>query len=171
MNYLDFLLIIIVVISAIAGYNKGFIRQLASLAALVLGVFLAVKIGSIVYPFINKHFFSSVNVSKVVAFALIFIVVSIGIHLFGKFLEKTFEEVELGHLNKLTGMVFSVAKSVFIISILMVLVRFSVIHLNWPKQVDIEKSYFYKPCESVAPAIFPFFEINKESSNKSEYKN
>lgn len=170
MNYLDFLLIIIVVISAVAGYNKGFIRQLASLAALVLGVFVAVKIGGFVYPYINKHLISSINISKVVSFILIFLVVSIGIHLFGKFLEKTFDEVELGHLNKLTGMLFSVAKSVFIISILMVLLRFSVIHLKWPKEADIEKSYFYKPCESLAPSLFPFFEINKENSDKSTYK-
>ncbi len=56
---------------------------------------------------------------------------------------------------------------IFMISIFMVLLKFSIINLNWPKPDDIDKSYCYKPIESVAPAIFPYLKIDKENNEVS----
>jgi len=164
MNYLDLIIAAILIISAITGFNKGFIHQLASLTALILGIFLAVKFSKWVAPFILGHFTSSVNAAKISAFITIFVLVIIAVHLLGRLLEKSFEEVELGHLNKLAGSVFSVAKMVFILSALMILIKLSIIRFNWPKEQDIEKSYLYKPVESVAPFVFPF--LNFSDDNK-----
>jgi membrane protein required for colicin V production len=162
MNYLDFIIGALVIISAITGFRKGLIHQLASLAALILGIFLAVKFSKLVAPFIMDHFASSENIAKVSAFIAIFILVVIAVLLLGKFLHKTFEDVELGLLNKISGSIFSVVKTIFILSAIMVLLRLSIIHLNWPKTNDIEKSALYKPVEAMAPAIFPYLKMDEE---------
>jgi membrane protein required for colicin V production len=162
MNYLDFIIIALVIISAISGYKKGLIHQLASLAALILGIFLAVKFSKLVAPFILNHFTSSENIAKVSAFFAIFILVVIAVLLLGKFLHKTFEDVELGLINKISGSIFSIAKTIFILSAIMVLLRLSIIHLNWPNTNDIEKSALYKPVEAMAPSIFPYLKMEEE---------
>lgn len=163
MNYLDLIIAGILIISAISGFNKGFIHQLASLTALILGIYLAVKFSKWVSPYILGHFTSSVNAAKITAFIFIFVLVILAVQLLGRLLEKSFEEVELGHLNKLAGSVFSIAKMVFILSAFMILIKLSIIRFNWPKEQDIEKSYLYKPVESVAPFIFPYLNFNEDN--------
>ncbi len=56
MNYLDVIIIIILLISAINGYRKGFIHQFVFLAALDFGIFIAVKFTKLVAPFVQSHF-------------------------------------------------------------------------------------------------------------------
>lgn len=158
MSYLDIIIVILLIIAAISGFRKGFIHQLASLVALILGIFLAVKFNSSLARFINEHFTSSANTAKIIAFISIFIIVVIAVHILGKFLEKTFEEIELAPLNKIAGCIFSVAKMIFILSCFMVFFRLSIISFNWPKQQDIDKSFAYKPIGVVAPAVFPYLQ-------------
>jgi membrane protein required for colicin V production len=167
MNYLDIILAILIVISAISGFSKGFVHQLASLAALILGIFLAVKFSKLIAPFINAHVTSSENASKIIAFVLIFIVVIILVQLLGKFLEKVLEEVELGIINKLAGLAFGVIKMLFIVSALMIFLQFSIIKFNWPSQKLRDGSFLYKPVESVAPALFPYLKnIGQNTDNQ-----
>jgi membrane protein required for colicin V production len=170
MNYLDIIIIILILISAITGYKKGFIHQLASLAALVLGIFIAVKCSKWFAPYIQNHFTSSVNVAKIIAFIAIFILVIVAIHFLGKFLEKTFDEIELGFLNKIAGSLFSIVKMVFIVSVLMVLLKLSIIKIDWPKQSSMDESYTYKPVESVAPAIFPYLKMENDTLKNDNAK-
>jgi membrane protein required for colicin V production len=168
MNYLDLIILIILFISGIKGYRKGFIHQFVFLAALILGIFIAVKFTKLVSPYIQSHFIESVNTSKITAFIVLFVLVIICIHWLGKYLEKTFEEVELGHLNKIVGILFAISKTIFLISVFMVLLRFSIINLNWPSTRDIDESFSYKPIESVAPAVFPYLKLSKDN-NTTQY--
>ncbi|MBP8960541.1 MAG: CvpA family protein, partial [Bacteroidales bacterium] len=43
MNYIDIIILIIMVIAVIYGFINGFIREVASLAALILGIWAAIK--------------------------------------------------------------------------------------------------------------------------------
>jgi membrane protein required for colicin V production len=169
MNYIDIILGIILILSAINGFKKGFIHQLASLAAIILGIFIAVKFSKAISPFILNHFTSSENAARVTAFIVVFVLVAIAVHLLAKFLEKTLEEVELGSLNRIAGLAFGLIKTIFIVSALMVLLKVSVIKFNWPDQKDRDNSYLYKPIESVAPAIFPYLKLGEENKNTSSH--
>jgi hypothetical protein len=51
----------------------------------------------------------------------------------------------------------------------MVILKFSIINLNWPKQKDIDNSFAYKPVESVAPAIFPYLKLSNENNKESRF--
>jgi membrane protein required for colicin V production len=166
MNYIDIIIAALIIIAAISGFKKGFIHQLASLVALVLGIFLAVKFSKALTPFFQSYITSSENASKIIAFVLIFIVVMILVHLLGKFIEKLLEEVELGIINKIAGLVFGVIKMLFIMSALMIFLQFSIIKFNWPSQQLREGSFLYKPVESVAPAIFPYLKSIGQQTNE-----
>lgn len=166
MNYLDFILIAILIISAINGYKKGFIHQFASLAGIILGIFLAVKFSKAISPFILNHFTSNENAAKIAAFILVFVLVAIGVFILGKMLERTLEEVELGALNKIAGLAFGLIKTIFIVSALMVLLKISIIKFNWPNEATRQGSFLYKPIESAAPYIFPYLKLGNNEQEK-----
>ena len=73
MNYIDLVLGIILIIAAIQGFRKGFIVELASLAALVLGIWGAIKFSDWTAAFITRNTgFHSEHMSTI-AFVLTFI--------------------------------------------------------------------------------------------------
>ena len=42
MNYLDIVLVVLLILSAINGFSKGFVEELAGLIALILGIWAAI---------------------------------------------------------------------------------------------------------------------------------
>jgi membrane protein required for colicin V production len=167
MDYLDIIILIILVISLISGYKKGFIHQLASLTALLLGIYVAIKFSGAVAPWMNKNWSMGENASYIIAFVAVFFIVLIGVHMAGKVIENVIDEVNIGVLNKLTGSVFSIAKAILILSAAFILLELSDNTLNWPKNKDKDRSLLYKPIESVIPSIFPLI-IKEKTSEKAE---
>ena len=153
MNYLDILIIVFIIISAIHGFKNGLIHEIASLASLILGIYLAVKFSG--WAATKFQFFFSENTSFIVSFIVIFIIVSLGIYFVGKMLEKAFEEAELGPINKLAGMVFNIAKTIIILSVLIFILKFFAFSNKWPNEETRKKSFLFDRVETVAPAIYP----------------
>ncbi len=107
MNYIDLVLVIILIIAAFQGFRKGFIIELASLAALVLGIWGAIKFSDWTAGFITRTTgFHSDNMSTI-AFVLTFIAIVILIHILGKVLDSAIKAVAMGFLNRLAGIIFT----------------------------------------------------------------
>ncbi|HOT15457.1 MAG TPA: CvpA family protein [Bacteroidales bacterium] len=156
MNYLDVLIIILLIIAAVSGFKKGFVHQLFSLLAIILGILLAVKLNTWLTGLITPGIFSSVQTAKIVAFIFVLIVVSILAHLIAKILESFFNDIDLGLINRLTGLIFGVLKMSFILSAFMILVEFSIIKINFPKKESCDSSFLYPKVKVIAPAVFPY---------------
>jgi len=156
MNYLDVLIIILLIISAVSGFKKGFIHQLFSLLAIILGILLAVKFNAWLSGLISPAIFSSIQTAKIVAFIFVLIVISIVAHLMAKILEGFFNDIELGIFNRLAGLLFGVLKMAFILSAFMILVEFSIININFPKKESCDNSFLYPKVKVIAPAVFPY---------------
>ena len=95
------------------------------------------------------------NTIQIVAFALTFIVVVIGIHLLGNFLTGIANFAFLGWLNKLGGGFFRVLKTVLIVSI--VFSVFEKINYNnfLAKKETLDNSIFFNPIQKIAVFVFP----------------
>jgi len=158
MNYLDIIIILLLIISAVGGYKKGFISQLTGLAGLFLGIYLAIKLSKYTTPWLVNHFSWSHSTSNITSFIVIFILVSIAVHVVGKAIERTFEEAELGHFNKFLGLLFSLVKTVVVLSILALVLNFWGKDHSFPSTEAKHKSLLYMPVASVVPAVFPYFE-------------
>ncbi len=163
MTYVDFILILILLLAAISGFKNGLIKEITSLAAWVLGIFLAVKLTKVFVPFINPSVIHSSSIAKIVVFAIIFFVVVILVNIVGKLLEAFFEELELGFLIRLGGLVISIFKNVFILSLIMVILHLSILKWNWPSPEIREKSILYQPIESVAPTVFVYLKSSGDN--------
>ena len=158
MNYIDIILAILLVLAAISGFRNGFIAEAASLAALILGIWGAIKFSYITSDFLVENFQLKSDHLNIISFVVTFIVIVILVHIVGNTVNKLIETVMLGFVNKLAGLVFGILKAALILSILLVV--FDMIDENEKilSPETKENSRMYEPIRSLAPSIFPFIE-------------
>ncbi len=161
MNTVDLVFAILFLWAAYRGYTKGFIVQLATLAALLLGILGAVMFSDFTSSLIIKKFEVSGNYLPIISFAVTFIVIVIAVHLLAKMLNKLVDAIALGIVNRLLGVLFSVLKIAFIASIILVLINKVDNKYNFIPDDTKENSIFYKPLSNFAPKIFPYLNFEK----------
>jgi membrane protein required for colicin V production len=168
MNYIDIVLGILLVLAAISGFRKGLVVELASLAALVLGIWGAVEFSYITSEFLVENFDWKWDHLNIASFIITFVVIVILVHIVGSTVNKLVETVLLGFVNKLAGLVFGILKSALILSI--VLVVFDKIDEDMEilsKDTKAE-SRMYEPIRNLAPTIFPFINFWDDESNSDK---
>ena len=172
MNYIDLVLGIILIVAAIQGFRNGFIVELASLAALILGIWGAIKFSEWTAGFIERTTgFHSEHMSTI-AFVVTFIAIVIVVHILGKVLDNAVKAVALGFLNRLAGIIFGVLKAAVILSIFLLL--FESIDENVRILPDKQKaeSKLYTPMKQLVPTLFPFIKLwNADDKSNPKDKN
>lgn len=153
MNYLDLIIGAMLIIAAISGYQKGFIKSLTSLVALIAGIYFAIYFSDVVADWLIKHVEIKRKYLFIVAFLITFAGVSFLVHLLGELLDNIASLSALGMLNKLAGMAVGAMKGVILVSLLILL--FNLVNSNYEylKEKTIKESLLFKPVESVAPLI------------------
>jgi membrane protein required for colicin V production len=104
MNWLDIIILILIVVPTVIGLKIGIIKALFTIAGGVVGLILA---GRLYESFAGVlTFISSEGIAKVVAFAIIFIGIMVIAAVLATVLKKLVSAVLLGWVNKLGGAVF-----------------------------------------------------------------
>ena len=167
MSFLDIIVCALLVFAFYKGVVNGLFVELASLISLVLGIYFAVKFSSFVKELLMGFVKWNPNSIQIVAFALTFIVVVIGINLLGKFLTGIANFAFLGWLNKLGGGFFRVLKTVLIVSI--VFSVFEKINYNnyLAKKETLDNSIFFNPIQKIAGYVFPSIKKGYEEMKKN----
>jgi len=155
MSHIDIVLCIPIVWGLYRGFTKGLIIQVASLVALGLGIYGAITFSNIVAEYIKANFEMDYNYVSILAFAVTFLVIVIGIHFLGRAVEKILKLVALGLFNKLFGALFGAFKMAIILSALLFLFemvnnRFQIISPESKSQ-----SLLYEPLSNAIPRIIP----------------
>lgn len=159
MNYFDIITGILLILAIIKGFKNGLIIELASLAALVLGLFGAIKFSSITETYLMEHIDSS-HIG-LIAFIVTFIAIVIGVHLVAKVVDKLVSAIALGMINRVLGAIFSLLKYAFIISVIIaILGSFEKTYSLIPEEQK-SSSHLYEPLKSIAPSIFPYLQFNE----------
>lgn len=161
MNTLDIIFCILFLWSIYRGFTKGFIIQLAKLAALLLGILGAIYFSDFTADFITEKFHYSNQYLPVIAFAITFVIIVIVIQLTARYFNKLIEEGTLGTINRILGVLFSIVKMAFIISIVLVLFNKMNNKYNFMSEETKQESYLYKPLSGFAPVIFPYLKFEK----------
>jgi len=170
MNYFDIIFLLLFLWSAYRGVKKGFVVMAASLAALILGIWGAVRFSFFTYDFLSSHFEFKTQYLTLIAFALTFIIIVILVHLIARLIEKLVEAVALGLLNRIAGLLFGVATTAFILSVTLVIINTIDEKLPFIPEEHKKNSLLYEPLSKLAPAIFPYlkFEQLKKNIHKEE---
>jgi membrane protein required for colicin V production len=155
MNWIDAAIVVILVISMVMGFINGFVKEVASLAALILGIWGAIKFSSFTAAKLYDYFDLTGKYVGIVAFIITFILIVILIHFIGIIADKIVNAVSLGFINRLLGIVFGFLKSVLIMSVFIAVLKAVDSHKPFLPKTKIEESMFFNPISDIAPMIFP----------------
>ena len=171
MNWIDFIIIALLAFGLIQGFIDGVIIEIAKLAALILGIWGAIHFSGWTADKLSGWFDMQANWTGIVAFAITFVVIVIGINLLGRLLDTIIKSVSLGFVVKLLGAAFGVIKTVLILSVLFVFLNSIDEKKHFLPSSTIEKSYFYNPIADIVPAIFPIIEGGDLIDSFNRHKN
>jgi membrane protein required for colicin V production len=158
MGFLDIILGSLLAFGLYKGIKNGLFVELASLASLLVGIYLATKFSSIVSGILSSFVSWNPNTIQVIAFMLTFVGVVIGIFMMGKFLTGIANFAYLGWINKLGGGFFRVLKTILIVSVVLTVFEKINYHNFLVKKETINNSLFYNPIQKTAVFIFPSIE-------------
>lgn len=158
MNIFDIILLIPLIWFAYKGFVNGLAIELASLLALILGIFISYRFS----VFVGDKIGLDGKYAGILAFIITFIAVVVLVHLLGKVVDNAFSLVSLGFINKLAGIIFGILKIALILSIILYFIN----TLDSKRLIISEKtrneSKLLQPIEKLAPFIF--------SGLKNEFK-
>ncbi|MCK8825988.1 CvpA family protein [Fuchsiella alkaliacetigena] len=125
-SLLDFGIIVIFIFFVFRGYKLGLIRQIVSIAALVIGFYIAMDNYQILVTYFNENLVLPIFIEPVIptlSFALIIIIVSAVINIIGYLLNGLTNLLLISMLDDLGGAIVGFIKGVLMIYITLLLVE------------------------------------------------
>ncbi|MGM0410348.1 MAG: CvpA family protein [Bacillota bacterium] len=123
LNILDLTLIIFFLLFIINGYKKGFIEQVSVILGLVIAFYLAINFYHEARSLIVPYFDLPKTLLDFIAFALIFIIFNILIHILAEGLKSLFDLLYLKPLNRLAGAFLGFIKGALILYLLVLFLK------------------------------------------------
>ena len=154
------------------GFSNGFVKEAASLAALVVGIWGAIKFSSFTAQKLYDFFDISGQYTYIAAFIITFILIVIVIHFIGIIVDKLVNAVSFGLLNKFFGLALGILKSVLILSVIFCILNAIDARKPFLPKEKIKQSAFYYPVSDIVPMLFPIideiiFKQNPDNIKKS----
>lgn len=154
MSTLDLLLLIPITLGFVFGLFKGLIKELTSLAAIVLGIYGAKLFAPFVSGLLIHTFHFSTKTAQPVAYLLLFVAIALGLLMIANMLDKVFDSMSLGGLNKFMGGLFGALKYALIVSILLNVFDALDSKFAFVKPKTKAESIGYRPLLKFAPALW-----------------
>lgn len=154
-NHWDIILAIPLAFAAWKGFRKGLIIELASIAGLIAGVYIAANFSDLLEGYFKSWFDVEGTWTGYLAFIVTFALVVFGVYAFAKLIERAVNLVALKLVNKLAGLLFGTLKMVLILSIALNIISWLDQLVPVMQKSSPEKSLLFKPILKAAPTILP----------------
>ncbi len=161
MNYFDIILIIPLLWGVYVGYTKGLVLNVASLLALLLGIWGACIFSKQVADSLMQHTGADERYMPVIAFIITFLLVVIGVHLLAKLLNKLIKAIALSFVNRMLGVVFSVGKNALFLSVFLLILNFIDARFPFISPKMKQQSLLYNPLSKIVPTIYPYLNFQE----------
>ncbi|MGL5319104.1 MAG: CvpA family protein [Bacteroidales bacterium] len=156
MDSIDIFFLIILGIAFVSGLFKGFLRQLAALVALILGVGISYFWADKTLSFLKQLDLFSADLLRPASFVITFLLTVLAVNFVAHLVLKGINTIGLGPADKLLGGVFSISKWVLLLSIILNLYQSVDQNGRFLSEENRKKSYLYSPIQKVLPLCFPY---------------
>lgn len=150
------LLLIVLVPGVITGAKKGFIFQVVTIAAILLGARLSFYFADALGNWLKQYVTASENVLYILSFAGIFIAVYLAFLALGKLALSLVKGLLGGWVDKVLGIVFGVAKYALLFGLLLIVVYTVNSKFGLIKQESLDASKVCKGLVDFANFVFPY---------------
>ncbi len=162
MNVFDIVIAALLIFGFVRGVMKGLFVEVASLAALIGGVYGAIHFSYFIGDFLKEAVSWDQEYVSLAAFAGTFITIIVTIALLGKILTKLADFAALGIINKILGGVFGAIKIGLILSVVFIFFGKMNDTIPFVKKETLDESILYAPVKKIAPTIFPSIIKNED---------
>ena len=165
MNFLDIILGVLLALGLYKGLKNGLFVELASLVALVAGIYGAIHFSYIAGDYLNQNMDWNEKYIKITAFLITFVAIIILVGLAGKLLTKIADFAMLGLLNKIAGGIFGALKVAVILGAMLIFFEKALSSFNFVNEETQSQSVLYRPIRDIGAFIFSWvLEENKEET-------
>lgn len=154
MNYIDIIILLFLLFGAFRGFSKGLVIEVATLAGLILGVYISIRYSTYTEGILRDFLNVTSEYISYIALAVTFIVVVVGVYVLGKLLTKLVDIIALGLVNKLLGTLFGVVKYFIIVCVLLMIVDALNEKFQFISEETIQKSLLFQPFLNFAEKIY-----------------
>jgi len=166
MNILDIIIGIPLLWAAYKGFTKGFIVEVATLLALIIGIYGAINFSEFTAEFLQTRLDFESEYMSYISFIVTFLGIVILINFAAHLLDKVAEAVALGIINRLFGVVFSLLKYMLIVSMLVNLVGQIDSKFDFIEEKTQDESFLYRPMLKVSHFVFNFFDFDFKGAHE-----
>ncbi|MER3375643.1 MAG: CvpA family protein [Allomuricauda sp.] len=154
MSFLDIVLGILLVWGLYKGLKNGLFVEIASLAALIAGIYGAIHFSYITGDYLSERLNWSDQYIKLTAFLITFFGIILIVNFAGKFLTKIADFAMLGLLNKIAGGIFGALKVAIILGAMLIFFERLATPLNLINEETKKESVFYEPLKEIGAFVF-----------------
>lgn len=166
MSFLDIILGLLLAYGFYKGLKNGLFVELASLIALIAGIFGAIHFSYIAGDYLSQNMEWDERYIKIAAFIITFIAIVLIVNFAGKFLTKIADFAMLGLLNKIAGGLFGTLKVAVILGALLIFFERVNSSVGLIKNESMENSALYEPIKEIG--AFVFSAVLQEGENSEE---
>ncbi len=154
MSFLDIVLGILLVWGLYKGLKNGLFVEIASLAALIVGIYGAIHFSYITGDYLSERLNWSDQYIKLAAFLITFFGIILLVNFAGRFLTKIADFAMLGFLNKIAGGIFGALKVAIILGGMLIFFERLATPLNLINEETKKESVFYEPLKEIGAFVF-----------------
>jgi membrane protein required for colicin V production len=147
MNVLDMLILVILLAGIVRGFSTGLVRQVTSIAALILGFVLAVQLMGQIGDLLRGVMEISERAAPLIGFVLVFVGIQILFFVLARLVEALLGALKLSMVNRAFGGMAGAILAALVLSITFLVLGY----LGIPNQDARDGSMLYAPVSAVLP--------------------
>ena len=154
----DIIIMLIIGFFTFSGFKNGFIKEATRILGMISGFFAAHNFHEILIPWLEIYILNF-NILSIISYLSIFFITLIIVNIIGIILQKFFELILLGWLNRLLGTLLGLIKGTFIISLIIFILEIAPAEIRQKLQRDSE---LYKICNKVKNNVIKLSSMTEE---------
>lgn len=154
MSFLDIIIGLLLIYGLYKGLKNGLFVELASIVALIAGIFGAIHFSYIAGNYLAENMQWDERYINLTAFIITFIIIVIAVNLAGKILTKIADFAMLGLLNKIAGALFGALKVAIILGALLIFFERVNASVGLVKRETMKNSVLYGPVKEIGAFVF-----------------
>jgi membrane protein required for colicin V production len=148
MNYIDYIILALIILGFFLGYKDGLIRKLIGLAGLILGIFISYKYNSFLGKVISPIFENEQYLAEIIAAFIIFFSIIVVASILKRIVHP--HDKVNNFINQSLGGIIGTVQIYFFISLLLLLLNV----FNYPDKETKQDSLLYNYTYNFVPQSF-----------------
>ncbi len=160
---IDIIISFVLLFYMINGARKGFIKEISRIIGIFSGIFLANKLGGVFIPYIEPYV-AYEPLLYIISYFTVFIIVMFIIGIIAATIQKFFELILLGWLNRFLGILIGLLKGLIIVSlIIFTLEKFPQTESTFKRLND--ESILFQICNVLKTNFIINFELSEKANS------